>query len=663
MIQAALKHHQANELQESEKIYRDILVEFPRHPDALHLLGVVAYQTGRYEESVELIQRALAVNSTTAEYHRNYGLALASLRRFDEAAVSYRKALQIKPNYPKCFHNLAAVLQPLGKLDEAIACCRRAIALQPNYPEVYNALGALMFARGDTPNAIFAYRKAIEQQPNYPQAYFNIGIGLQQQGNMDAAAEHYSIATQQRPTYAEAFTNLGVVLKMSGHLDEAMNAYQKALDLQPGNTTAHSNLIYLLQFHPDFGPAEIFARQQEWEQMHAVALKAVIKPHNNDRNPNRRIKIGYVSPDLRHHVVGTNLLPLLREHNSVRNRGEKDGQFEIICYASVEKPDSMSQRLQSFTDGWRDISKMSDSEAADLVRRDQIDILVDLTLHMADNRLLLFARKPAPVQVSYLGYCGGTGLTEIDYRISDPNMDPSEDDLKYYSEKTVRLANSYWCYQRPDPAPQTMPPPVLKNGYVTFGCMNNFAKVTAKTLDTWGRILGAVPNSKLIIHAQEGGHRQRVWDRMAEISGRSLETIKKDVEFVGKQDFWKYLQTFHRIDIVLDPFPYGGGITTCDGLWMGVPVITFSGNTAVGRGGRSILTNIGLPEWVAYSTDEYVQKAAELASDLGRLKNLRETMRERMLRSPLMDAVDFAREVEKAYREMWGKWCEGKPKI
>jgi predicted O-linked N-acetylglucosamine transferase (SPINDLY family) len=644
LIQSALKYHQSGQFPEAESIYRQLLADDPKHADALHLLGVIAYQTGRHEEAVDLINRAIALNNKTGEYFRNLGLALASLRRFEPAAAAYREALKLRPNYPKCLNNLAGVLQHLNRLDDAIGAARRAVQLQPNYPDAWNGLGALFFTRGDAISAAASYREAIKHQPVYPQAYFNLGIAAQHMGKMDEAIIAYRKAVEQKPNYPEAWTNLGVCLKLTGQLDDGLAAYQKAVDLQPGNTVAHSNLIYLLQFHAGYGPAEIFAAQQDWERKHAEPLKALIKPHLNNRDPNRRIKIGYVSPDLRHHVVGSNLLPLLREHTHE--------QFEIICYAHVEKPDSMSLRLKSFADGWRDIRNLSDADAAELIRKDQIDILVDLTLHMADNKLLLFARKPAPVQVSYLGYCGGTGLKTIDYRISDPHMDPTEEDLKFYSETTVRLPNSYWCYQRPDPAPPQRPPPVVKNGFITFGCLNNFAKVTAPTMDVWSRVLLAVPKSKLIIHAQPGPHIQMTKDRF-----KSNGVDPERLEFVGKQAFWQYLQTFDRIDIVLDPFPYGGGITTCDGLWMGAPAITLSGTIAVGRGGRSILSNIGLGEWVAYTHDDYVRLAVDLASDVPRLEKLRDTMRERMLRSPMMDAKRFAKDVEEAYREMWRKYC------
>ncbi len=286
------------------------------------------------------------------------------------------------------------------------------------------------------------------------------------------------------------------------------------------------------------------------------------------------------------------------------------------------------------------------------IRRDGIDILVDLSLHMAHNRLLVFARKPAPLQATWLGYCASTGLETIDYRLSDPYLDPPETDLSVYSEQTLRLPETWWCYGCAGPTPEPSPPPSDRAGYVTFGCLNNFAKVSPGSLDLWAEILNAVPRSRMIIHSYPGSHLDGVRQRFA-ASGVSADRL----EFVAKLPWTQYVQTYGRIDIALDPFPYGGGITTCDALWMGVPVVSLAGQTAVGRGGKSILSNLGLPELVARRPKQYVQTAVTLAQSPARLAELRRTMRHRMLTSPLMNARRFARNVENAYRQMWKQWC------
>jgi predicted O-linked N-acetylglucosamine transferase (SPINDLY family) len=318
----------------------------------------------------------------------------------------------------------------------------------------------------------------------------------------------------------------------------------------------------------------------------------------------------------------------------------------------VHSPDTVTSQLQQYADRWCSILGQSDEQVANQIREDQVDILMDLTLHTAHNRLLVFARKPAPVQVTYLAYCGSSGMSTMDYRLSDPHLDPLDTDLSCYTEATLRLPRTYWCYLA-GPSPTPCLTPAIGNGFVTFGCLNNFAKVSIAALDLWARILLAVPGSRMIIHASPGQYLIDVTERFARVG-----VEKSRVHFVGRQLWSEYAQTYSQIDIALDPFPYGGGITTCDALWMGVPVVTLSGNTAVGRGGRSILSNIGLPELIAFTPDQYVQIAIDLARDCDRMDGYRQGMRARMLGSPLLDGASFARDVEAAYRQMWRTWCE-----
>ncbi len=301
---------------------------------------------------------------------------------------------------------------------------------------------------------------------------------------------------------------------------------------------------------------------------------------------------------------------------------------------------------------WRNIRGLSDEEIANAIRQDQIDILVDLTMHMADNRLLVFARKPAPVQLTYLAYCGTTGLDTMDYRLTDPFLDPPRQTGQLYSEQSIHLPQTYWCYQPVVEAPSLNELPPLKAGHVTFGCLNNFCKVTAPTLAAWRSLLQAVPQSRLLLHAQVGGHRDLAASFFAQ---RNISPDR--LIFVRKVSTAEYMSTYQRIDMALDPFPYGGGTTTCDALWMGVPVVSLAGQTAMGRAGVSILSNVGLPELVAGDSEQYVAIAAALAQDLPRLSELRATLRDRMQASPLMDAPSFARNIEAAYREMWKRWC------
>jgi protein O-GlcNAc transferase len=372
-------------------------------------------------------------------------------------------------------------------------------------------------------------------------------------------------------------------------------------------------------------------------------LSRNIEPHVNDRSPDRRLRIGYVSPDFKDHVVARFMLPLLAHHDRVN--------FEIFCYADVARPDRMTEALRKHADHWRVTLGMTDEQMARKVREDRIDILVDLTMHMGSNRLLAFARKPAPVQVTYLAYCSTTGLETMDYRLTDPYLDPQRDEnCNCYTEQTIYLPTTYWCYAAPGGAPRIGPLPATSVGRITFGCLNNFAKISGPTIQVWSRVLHAVPNSRLIVHSGEGGHRKLFCERMA---GFGIDPAR--IEFAGFLREPNYFQEYQRIDIALDPFPYVGGTTTLDALWMGVPVITLAGETAVSRAGVSILSNLGMPEWIARNADEYVKKVVDLTGDLNRLAGLRASLRDRLDRSPLMDAPRFARDIEAAYREMW-RW-------
>jgi len=388
----------------------------------------------------------------------------------------------------------------------------------------------------------------------------------------------------------------------------------------------------------------IRAELRRWNERHGGRLRKFIQPHGNNRDPRRRLRVGYVSPDFREHAVGRNLLPLFREHDHE--------QFEIFCYSHTLREDALTREFQQHAKEWRNIAGLSDAQAVEQIRKDRIDILVDLALHSANNRLLIFAHKPAPLQATYLAYCSSTGLETMDYRLSDPFMDPPSSDESHYSEQTIRLPETYWCYAPGGPTPEPSPPPIDATGYITFGCLNNFAKVPP-ALHLWAEILQRVPASRLIVHSPPGSHLDAIRQRFA---GKGISSDR--LEFPPRQPWAEYVQTYGRIDIGLDQFPWGGGITTCDALWMGVPVVTLVGKTAVGRGGASILSNVGVPELIARTPQEYVQIAADLSNDLPRLAELRRTLRPRMQASLLMNARRFARNIEAAYRRMWRSLCE-----
>lgn len=531
--------------------------------------------------------------------------------RLQAAEQIYRQILQASPDQPDALHLLGVVAHQSGHHQAAVAHIRRAIALRPGSPSYYNNLGAAYRALGSLDDVVDCCRRAVAMKPDY----------------------------------VDAHNNLGMAYKDQGRLDDAIEAFREARELSPRDTEVWSNLLYTLWFNPDYSLAEISQEHDRWNRALAEPLTKQAAPHANDRSRARRLRVGYVSPDFRRHSVGRFLLPLLEAHDRRR--------FEIFCYASVVAPDDMTERFQAESDTWRDVRGLSDEQVADVVRRDAIDILVDLTMHMGGNRLLMFARKPAPVQVTYLAYCGTTGLTAIDYRLTDPHIDPPGREEPHYSEKSLRLPDTSWCYRPLEAAPEVGPLPAAGAGHVTFGCLNNFCKVSEAALQAWAQLLKAVPGSRLLLHAGRGSHRQRT---ELDLGKRGVEAER--LAFCDLLPIDEYLQLYNRIDVALDPFPYGGGTTTCDALWMGVPVVSLAGATPVGRAGLSILTNVGLNELVARDAGEYVQIAADLAGDRERLAGLRAGLRARMRQSPLVDEQRFASAVEDAYSQIWARWCD-----
>lgn len=712
-LEKAVRHHQAGQLPEAERIYREILARDSNCVGALHGLGILALQVGRHDVAAEVLRHAAALVPSDPAIHSNLGEAYRHLHHLDQAVASYRQALVLQPDFHNAHGNLGLALTAQGKLDEAVTSLRRAIALKPDFAEAYNNLGNIFKDRGQLDDALACFRQAVQLQPQLALAHSNLGLLLHDRGRPDEALVCFRQALALQPDLAEAHNNLGLIFKERGQLGDALACYERALALKPDFAEVHNNLseIYVeqdrldeavaslrqaLALQPNFAAAynnlgnafkdrgqldeaiacfrravalkpgcadyhssliltlhyrsgdeveTIGAELRRWHRQHAEPVARFITPHANDRSPDRRLRIGYLSPDFRSHAVGWFLRPVFAAHDRQA--------FEWYCYSSVHRADDVTAQLRSHVDGWRDLLGQTDQEAAKMIRDDRIDILVDLALHTGRNRLPVLAHKPAPVQATYLGYPGKTGLDTVDYRISDPHLDPASQDPPAGAEQPIRLPETYWCYEPVvQPPPVITPLPALLAGYVTFGCLNNFCKVTPATLAAWCRLLVAVPKAQLLLHTHAGEHRANLQDIFAQNNvhpGR--------VRFTSFMPPAKYFQAYQSIDIGLDPFPYPGGTTTCDALWMGVPVITLAGPTPVTRGGVSLLSNVGLPELAAHSIDEYVGTATALARDLPRLAALRAGLRERMRRSPLMDAPRFARNLENAYRVMWRRWC------
>jgi len=662
---------------EAADAYRQAVRLVPQFPEALFGLANCMTAMGDTDGAIAAYRETLALKGDWPEAHNNFGIALMSRGDLQDAADAFDRAAALRPNFPEALLNLGIARRKQGRLDDAVAAYRQALAQRPDYAEALLALAQALREAGGNDEAIDLYhqyiarrpddplgyyhigealresrqwteataalRKALSLRPDWPEAFFGLGCALQSQKRLDQAAEALRQATRLRWDFVDAQNLLGNLMKDTGQLRQAIACYQSALAAQPHHAQVHSNLLMTLLYCPDQDAGEILRQQCLWDQQHAQPLRACIQPHANDPNPRRPLRIGYVSPDFRDHVVGRNLLPLFAQHDH--------RQFQIFCYSNIPGADAFTQHFVACADFWREITALDDAQAAELVRKDQIDILVDLAGHTACHRLLLFARKPAPVQVTFGGYPGGTGLATMDYRLTDPRLDPPESDA-HYVERSLRVLESFWCYDAQAMGLDALPGPLpaLSRGFLTFGCLNNFCKINDPVLALWKQVLEATPHSRLMLLAPEGSHRQRTIEK--------LGVARERVAFVPPRRRSDYLKTYHRIDLGLDTFPYNGHTTSLDALAMGVPVVTLVGDRAVGRAGWSQLFNLGLQELAAHTPEQWVRLVTDLACDLPRLAQLRSTLRQQMEKSPLMDAPRFARNVESAYRQMWRQWCQ-----
>jgi protein O-GlcNAc transferase len=710
-LERAQDLHRQGYLPEAALLYREILQRSPGHAATMNSLGILCAQQGDKESALEWIGRAVAVDSRSAAYLVNYGKALLQLGRAAEACAALERAAALEPRHAAAYHELGLARCEAGKLEDAEAALRRALFLDPNSWEVHSDLGLLLHRLGRDDEAVRSLRKAVEIEPRSVDALRNLGLVLRSQERAAEAAEIYRAALALRPKdpvtlsnlgnalldlakrdeaaacfeeavalspgYADAHHNWGLLHLRSGefHLasekfraalainprlgdaekglasalhdlgrvDEAIAAGRRALVQLPNDREAHSQLLFSMLHSPDIDPRETFEEHREWARRHARGLSA-FSQHENPAEPERRLRVGYVSGDFRQHSVSQFFEPVLARHDRAA--------FQIFCYHNLRHSDETTERLRRSADCWREIATLADDAVADLVRSDHIDILVDLSGHTRFNRLSAFARKPAPVQATWLGYPGTSGLDSIDYRISDARASPEGLFDSLHSERLVRLPHSQWCYQAPADCPEVSAA-TRAGDKVTLGAFSSLAKIGPRVIALWGRLLERLSEARLLVvglglEAMQDEYRARF----------AAEGVAPDrIELRGFQSFRDYLALHGAVDLMLDTFPYTGGTTSCHALWMGVPVVSLTGHFTPSRGGASLLGAIGLEELVAGTPDEYLNKACALANDRERLSALRAGMRDRMSASPLMDAARFTHGLEEAYRSMWRRWC------
>ncbi len=711
-IQAALEHHRAGRLAEAQTIYRNVLQYTPDHPDALYLSGMLAHQAGnsemalalinkaisaqpssmmycnlgnvlqdlgKFDAAVEAYHRALAIQPRYADALNNLGLALEAQGRRDAAVENYRKAvavqphhvealnnlglafeaqgrheaaagcyrkvLAVQPNFIKSHFNLGLALQQQGKLDAAAESYRKALAIQPNFPEALNGLGNVLQAQARFDAAADSYRKALAIRPDYAEALNNLGNVLQAQGQPGAAAENYRKALALRPDFADALNNLGNALQAHCRFDAAIESYRKALAIKPDFYEAHSNLLFTLNLDAGCLPAQYLAEARRY----GADVTARATPYTSwpacqgpRALPLHSLRVGLVSGDLKRHPAGYFLESMLAQLNPAA--------IELVAYSTHAYEDELTFRIKPCFAAWNSIAELDDQAAARKIHDDGIHILIDLAGHTAHNRLPVFAWKPAPVQVAWLGYFATTGLEAMDFILCDSQVLP-ENEAQHFVEKPWRLPHTRLCFSPPAQEIATARLPALQNGIVTFGCFNNLAKMNDAVVALWAQILKAVNGSRLMLKSRQLQDPSVRQDTASRFAAAGIDPARLILE--GASPRAEYLETFNRIDIGLDPFPYTGGATSVESLWMGVPFITRRGDRMLAHQGEGILRNAGLPDWIAADDKDYVARAAAHASRLDTLAKLRGRLRAQLLASPLCDAPQFARDLEAALQGMW----------
>ena len=659
LLRQGVGYHRDGRRADAQRVYRDILQHDPTEPNALHLMGILAGEAGHFEAAVDLMRRALKRDPKNAQLHNNLGEALRNLHRYPEAFESYQRALKLDPKLGQAFFNAAEAAKMCARQAQAAGHAEAAREFAHLAAESFNGFGVISWRQNQAEKAETAYREALSLEPKNISALNNLALVLGVDGRYTEAAELLRQAIEVYPEFAEAHGNLSGVLLRRGELDAALAAIHEAAALKSDFKSAISGftrarLMHLI-YKADVPARAIFEAHRDWG-LHFAAEQSGKKgqpaPFLNTREPERRLRIGYLSPDFREHSVNYFFEPLLSNHDLAA--------VETYCYSNVEKPDDVTQRLQGLAQHWRHVFELDDDALRGQIRADGIDILVELAGHTGNNRLPALLPKPAPIIVTWLGYPATTGLPTVDYRFTDSEADPPGESDELHTETLIRLDDGFLCYRPPAVAPAVAPAPSLDRGFVTFGSFNNPAKLTDEGIAVWSRILREIPTARLLIKGvnfetpefretklrfRDGFARAGIAESRVELRGHTATTAE-------------HLGTYAEVDIGLDPFPYNGTTTTCEALWMGVPVVVLEGDHHAARVGVSILTRIGLTELIAETPERYIEMALALARDPGRLVSLRAGMRERMAASPLRDEPGFARRFEATLRALWRRWCQ-----
>ena len=677
-----IRHYLAGALSVAETYALSMTRKYPDYQFGWKAYGAILSQMGQNEASLAPFEKAIQLEPEDAEAHNNIGVTLRKLNRLHDACFHFRAAISYKPDYAEALNNLGNVLIDLGSLHEAEKSLREAIRLKPTYTEAHSNLGNLLKELGRIKEAKASYQEAIRISPDYAVAHSNIGNILLENGRISEAEESYRKSIELNPSYAEGYYNLGNALLALGHIrnseasfreairlmpdfvmaynnlgntllslgcfKEAEENYREAMSRKTGNSLANSNLLFSLSYVEELPISDALEEARRYGAWVSAKATPKYSRWNTVSDPSR-LRIGLVSGDLRSHPVGYFLEGLVREIDQSR--------CELLAYSTNPKSDELTDRIKPYFKDWVFIGGMSDQQVAQLIHEQALHILIDLAGHTADNRLPVFAYRPAPIQVTWLGYFATTGLPEMDFILANPYVIPPEEE-GHFTEKVWRLPQTSLCFTPPSLPLEVSSLPALANGYITFGCFNTMAKMNERVILVWSDILKQVPGSKLFLKAKQFADQKVVSDVLAAYGKHGIPPERLIMEGPSKRE--AYLAAYNRMDIALDPFPFPGGTTSVEGLWMGVPVLTLKGDRFISHQGEAIAHNVGLTDWIAEDTDDYVAKAVQLSTDIQSLATLRSTLRPQLLNSPMCDAKRFARHFEEAMWGMWEEYMKGK---
>ena len=638
----ALLHYEFGDDRQALAWMRQAVALEPDNAGWQNDLGGLFNRVGELDQATAHFTLSLRLDPEKAQAHYNLGCNLQAQRKLAQAEASYRRALELSPANVDFLCNLGGCLQAADKIDAATACYHTALAVDAGNVNVLNNLGTILQGQGKLEDALNYFGRAAESDPLYAKSFVNLGMAHFERGELEQAAACQRQAIAIDPNLVEAHFSLGVALHALCRSAEAVECYRRALSIDPSHVKSFDNFVMTQQFVPQIDADTLFAAHMAFGAQFEAPFKAFWPKHGNARDPERRLKVGYVSGDFRTHAVAYFIEPILALH-------DRSG-IEVYCYANQKAEDAITVRLRGLSDHWRPCLKLDDDQLAQQIAEDGIDILVDLAGHTSHNRLLTFARKPAPLQITYVGYLSTSGLSAMDYRLTDRLAQPPGSE-RHYTERLLYLPDSMWCFQAPDDPIEITPLPALANGYLTFGSFNNVDKVDAASVALWAALLREIPSARLLmLAAAETRHH---FLRQFAAVGISPSRI----EFRGKIPPYEFRKTLQSVDIALDSFPVNGATTTCECLWQGVPVLSLAGPRFLSRNGLSILCAAQMPDFAPRSETDFINVAVLLANNPALLNNIRQGMREHLTKTALMDGHRFVHNLETIYRDIWRQWC------